>query len=140
MAKKRSRSGEVSSSLRLLAATDLLHFIELNWFTADWNAFHLPAEELARLQVVIMCDPKSAPVVKETHGLRKMRFSPLSWPRGKSGALRVMYVYFEKYFTVLLAVVYDKTASDTLPKSAIAAINKAIDRIQIGLAERFREG
>ncbi len=86
-----------------------------------------------------MCNPKGSPVVEGTRGLRKMRYAPTGWDTGKRGALRVCYVYFERFHTVLLAAVYLKGEQDDLSAADKVAINKAIDRIEKGLEVRFNE-
>jgi hypothetical protein len=118
---------------------DLLNFIELKWFTRGWDDLRLPDEELASLQIAIMCNPKGSPVIEGTRGLLKMRYAPKAWDTGKRGALRVCYVHFERFHTVLLAIVYLKGEQDDLSAAAKTAINKAIDRIGKGLQDRFGE-
>lgn len=66
--------------------------------------------------VEIMAGPKGHPVVKGTRGLRKMRYSPVSWSKGKSCALRVCYVYFERFKTIALAIAYGKNEMDEYRK------------------------
>ena len=74
---------------------DLLHFLELPQFTRRWAAIGLDDEKnLLDLQLTIMLAPKSGRVIRGTSGLRKLRFAPRDWSSGKSGALRVLYVYF----------------------------------------------
>jgi hypothetical protein len=45
--------------------------------------------DLAVLQIQIVLTPLGGAVVAGTGGIRKMRFRPLSWNIGKSGAVRV---------------------------------------------------
>ena len=54
-----------------------------------------------------------APVIRETGGVRKMRFAAMVGDRG-SGGLRVCYVYFKKYGLVLLTTVYAKNEESDL--------------------------
>jgi hypothetical protein len=77
-----------------LKPTDLLHFIELDEFSDDWNSLRLDDDDLLALQVLIMLGPERAAVIEGTGGLRKLRFSPLRWNTGKSGALRVCFAWF----------------------------------------------
>lgn len=90
----------------------------------------MPEEELAELQLQFMEGPKVVPVIRGTHGLRKMRFSPKVWNLGKSGALRICYVHFELHHFVLLVDVYNKSDLATLPPAALKAINNEIDQIE----------
>jgi hypothetical protein len=59
--------------------------------------------------MMIMAHPKGHPVIRGTGGVRKMRFSALDSNSGKSGDLRVCYVYFEESHIVLLALLYPKS-------------------------------
>lgn len=93
----------------------LLIFTETTWFSRDWTDLGLNDEsDLAALQLSIMLSPAGHPVIRGTGGLRKMRFSPPSWRRGKSSALRVCYSYYQEFGHVLLVVVYPKSVQDDL--------------------------
>jgi hypothetical protein len=75
-----------------LSPQDFIHFVETDQFSDDWNDLGLDIEtDLWVLQLFIMGDPESAPIIQGTGGLRKGRFTPSHWPRGKSGAVRVCY-------------------------------------------------
>lgn len=117
----------------VLEPSDLLHFIELPGFTRVWDDLGYSDDDLHALQVMIMCGPKRHPVIQGTSGLRKMRFARMDSNRGKSSGLRVCYVYFEQYFTVLLAIVYPKSAAVNLTPDQKERVNAAIKRIEEGL-------
>lgn len=68
----------------------------------------LTDEDLAALQIAIMCRPRAGDLISGTGGLRKLRFAPGGWKSGKSGALRVCYVFLEKYGMVLLCLAFSK--------------------------------
>ncbi|MFV2067957.1 MAG: hypothetical protein ACC645_13370 [Pirellulales bacterium] len=139
MGKGRNRRGRLIYPKHVISPHDLLNFIELKWFTRDWDALKLADEELGSLQVAIMCDPKGSPVIQGTSGLRKLRYSPDGWAVGKRGALRICYVYFERFYMVLLAIVYKKGEQDYLPEASKLAINSAISRIEAELEKRFED-
>lgn len=130
MVRRQDLKGKLFYLGHKLKPEDLLHFVETDDFTNDWDDLNLPEEELAELQMQIMRAPKVAPVIRGTHGLRKMRFSPKVWSLGKSGALRVCYVHFEAYYLVLLVDVYQKSEMETLPPSAIPVFNRSIKQIE----------
>jgi hypothetical protein len=115
----------------------LLNFSELDWFVTNWEELGLPDEDLLLLQMRLMASPKRGSVVPGTGGLRKLRFSPPAWNRGKSGALRVCYVYFEKYGFIVLVTVYAKNEMDNLSSAGIKSIQAAIERIEAALQRRF---
>ena len=116
---------------------DLLNFVELDWFVDSWDELKLTDHDLSALQILIMCDPKGGKVMVGTSGLRKLRFSPEGWNTGKSGALRVCYVYFEKYGVVLLCLAFRKADLGNLSPRGKEAVNGAIKRIEGRLRERF---
>jgi len=120
-----------------LSPEDLLHFIETTVFTKRWEELGLDDEEdLTVLQLAIMSYPTGSPVIQGTGGLRKLRFAPPRSRRGKSGGLRVCYVYFEEYGIVLLVYVYDKREKDDLSAGERIAIRDFIRREKIALARR----
>ncbi|MHC4401515.1 MAG: hypothetical protein ACYTG0_17725 [Planctomycetota bacterium] len=116
---------------------DLLNSIELDWFIGSWEDLKLTDDDLSALQIAIMCNPKGADVMPGTGGLRKLRFSPERWKTGKRGALRVCYVYFEKYGIVLLSLAFRKAELGNLSPAGKKAARKAIRRIEGHLKERF---
>jgi len=116
---------------------DLLNFIELHWFVDSWDDLKLTDDDLTALEILIMCNPKVGRVMKGTGGLRKLRYSPEGWETGQRGALRVCYVYFEKYGIVLLCLVFRKSELDDLSDAGKRAVKKAIGRIERQLRKRF---
>lgn len=114
-----------------------MNFWELPWFVDAWNELKLTDDDLSALQILIMCNPRAAPVIAGTRGLRKLRFSPPAWRTGKSGALRVGYVYFEKYGHVLLVIAYRKNEMKTISQRAKKSINAAIERIEKQMGRLF---
>jgi hypothetical protein len=121
----------------LLKPEDFLHFVELPEFSEDWDALGLDDEDdLTALQMAIMANPKGAPVVQGTGGLRKLRFAPGRWNCGKSGAARVCYVYLETHWTVVLMMVYGKGAKESLTGEEKSLIKREIERINTWMDAR----
>ena len=115
---------------------DLLTFIELPGFDDDWKHLGLNDDDLWMLQFGIMADPRGAPVVPGTDGLRKLRFAPSRWGRGKRGAARVGYVYLEEFGIVLLVVAYAKNEQDNLSSNDKRIIRDMIRRERAALEQR----
>ena len=67
-------------------------FIEVPLFTKRWREIGLGDSELQSLQIMLLKDPESGPVMEGTGGIRKVRF-PLR-NQGKSGSIRVCYTDF----------------------------------------------
>ncbi len=66
-----------------------LSFVRLESFERDWRYLGLSDDDLRALEMQIIENPTGGPVVPGAGGLRKTRFSPPSWSRGKRGAARV---------------------------------------------------
>jgi hypothetical protein len=116
---------------------DFLHFVELEEFSDDWDRLGLSIEsDLWDLQMEIMTDPESIPVVPGTGGLCKIRFSPASWHRGKSGAIRVCFAYFPRHWTVLLVMAYAKGRQESLTAAEKRGIKEYLLQFEKWLAAR----
>ena len=66
-------------------------FIYLHGFVAQWNQLRLNDDDLRELEQSIMNNPAAGDVIAGTGGLRKLRFAPKRWRRGKRGTLRIGY-------------------------------------------------
>ena len=109
-------------------------FVQTFEFQKKWKELGLDDDDLRRLELIILDDPKAAPVIKGTGKLRKLRFA---YPdRGKSGSIRVCYVDFVLYETIYLITAYPKTKKDDLTKSECMAIRSAINEIEENLKVR----
>lgn len=118
----------------LLSPDDYLRFIHLDGFTADWKDLNLSDDDLSILQIQIMLGSQSAPVIAGTGGVRKLRFAPPSWKKGKSGAVRVLYSVFPDYSVAVLAAAYSKgdreditTQEKKLLRSIIGEIGRILE-------------
>jgi hypothetical protein len=118
---------------------DFVVFVELNGFTDDWYGLRLSDADLHALQLTIMANPKAPPVVPGAGRLRKIRYAPLKSGKGKSGAIRVCYVYFEEYSVVLLVLAYPKNEKDELSNSEKKTIKKLIREIEEEFAQGHRK-
>ncbi len=113
-----------------LKPEELLTFIELTPFTKLWSHFALTDEDLLLVQLAVMCNPQGHPVIPDTNGVRKLRFSPQGRSSGKSGAMRCCYRYFENHKVVVLAVVYPKNVQEDLSSDDKKRIRNAIDQLE----------
>ena len=90
-------------------------FVELPLFRSKWKVLGLNEDDLKRLQEEILLDPKIGAVMKETGGIRKMRFA--FEHMGKSGSIRIIYIDFEVYEKIYLLTAYQKNEKDNLTKA-----------------------
>jgi hypothetical protein len=105
-----------------------LTFVHFDLFTAAWAALGLTDDHLAELEALIVSGPTRAPVVARAGGLRKLRFAPRQWPKGKSGGVRVGYAYYPKHEAVALVTAYGKTDKANLSRDEEHAIRTLLDR------------
>ena len=76
-----------------------------------------------------MLNPDGNPVIKDTGGVRKIRFSGEHWNYGKRKGARVYYIYVPAKGLVLLAFVHVKDSQEVITsgqKKEIRAILKEI--------------
>ena len=72
--------------------------------------------------------------MKETGGVRKMRFALEHW--GKSGSIRVIYVDFEAYEKIFLITAYPKNERDNLSKAERNELRELVCVLENHLKER----
>lgn len=99
-------------------------FIQTTEFVQNWERLGLFDQDLRRLELEILKNPKAAKVIRGTGKLRKLRFAFRN--KGKSGSLRVCYVDFEAKETVYLITAYPKSEKDNLSKAECSNIKKLI--------------
>jgi hypothetical protein len=117
---------------------DLLNFVELPVFTKRWEALGLNDEDdLLALQLFIMASPKRPKPIRGTGGIRKLRFAPQRWKTGKSGAARVLYVYFQEHGLVLLCLVYGKNEVDNISEAVKRYLNKLVHEVECELRLKY---
>lgn len=140
--------GEIPSETRTLVYPEgscnpqvWLNFVQSKPFERSWKTIGLSDDDLRALEMLIMINPKGAPVVAGTGGLRKVRFAPAGWNQGKRGALRICYVYFSQIGLVYLVIAYCKNRRDDLTAGEKSAIRQLIQdlRVELGLEAGEKE-
>ena len=108
-------------------------FVELPLFRSKWKSLGLDDNDLKRLQEEMLLDPKTVAVMKETGGIRKMRFA--FEHRGKSGSIRIIYVDFEIYEKIYLLTAYPKNEKDNLTKAERNELKELVKVLEHQLEE-----
>ena len=103
-------------------------FIQTTEFERNWKELGFTDDDLRRLELEILKNPKTGAVMQGTGGLRKMRFAFEGI--GKSGSVRVCYVDFVIHETVYLITVYPKNKKDNLSKAERNEIKKLIELLR----------
>ena len=103
-------------------------FIEVPLFTKRWKEIGLDDDDLLALQIMLLKDPASGPVMEGTGGIRKVRF-PIE-NRGKSGRVRVCYTDFEEYEVTYLITAFTKNEHENLSASEKAVLKKLVKALK----------
>ncbi len=103
-------------------------FIEVPLFTKRWKEIGLGDDELLALQIMLLKDPQSGPVMEGTGGIRKVRF-PLQG-RGKSGSVRVCYTDFEEYEVTYLITAFTKDEQENLTQEEKNVLKKLVKSLK----------
>ena len=111
-------------------------FIEVPLFTKRWKEIGLGDDELKALQIMLLKDPESGPVMEGTGGIRKVRF-PLE-NRWKSGGVRVCYTDFEEYEVIYLITAFEKKEQENLTKEEKNVLKKLVKSLKDEAAKNRR--
>lgn len=111
-------------------------FIEVPLFSRRWKEIGLGDDELRALQIMLLKDPQSGPVMEGTGGIRKVRF-PLE-NKGKSGSVRVCYTDFEEYEVIYLITAFTKDEQDNLTKDEKNVLKKLVKSLKDEAAKNRR--
>lgn len=109
-------------------------FIEIPLFTKRWKECGLGDEELRKLQVMLLKNPESRPVIEGTGGIRKVRF-PIE-NRGKSGGIRVCYTDFAEYEVTYLITAFEKKEQENLTDEERNVLKKLVKTLKQELSKR----
>ena len=112
-------------------------FVELPAFGKEWKSMGLTDNDLRRLQEELLVDPKVGKVMRETCGVRKMRFAFEA--QGKSSSVRVIYVDFEIHEKLYLLTAYPKNEKDNLSKTERNTLKQLVGVLEQQLNENHRK-
>lgn len=111
-------------------------FIEVPLFTKRWREIGLTDDDLLQLQIMLLKDPESGPVIEGTGGIRKVRF-PLE-NRGKSGSVRVCYTDFAEYEVTYLITAFTKKDQENLTDEEKSVLRKLVKSLRDAERDRRR--
>jgi len=97
-------------------AESLLHFVETSVFTKQIDKL-ASVEILIALQNELLVNPTKGDIIPGTNGARKARIGDKTQNRGKSGAFRYVYVYFEIAGVIYLLLFYAKKEQANLTQA-----------------------
>ena len=99
-------------------------FIETKLFSRLADEY-LPDDELWRLQHHLNENPEAGDVIRESGGVRKMRWGAAS--RGKRGGLRIIYYLRSKHGEIWLLTLYAKNVAESISGRTLKKIKEEID-------------
>jgi len=82
-------------------------FVELPAFERH-RADYLDDDAFRNLENLLMKHPEAGDPIRDTGGLRKLRFADARRGKGKRGGLRVIYYWWDAGFQFWLFTLYDK--------------------------------
>ena len=109
-------------------------FVELPAFERH-RAEYFDDEGFKDLQNALMLNPTAGDVIKDTGGLRKVRYEDPRRGKGKRGGLRVIYYWWQPGYQFWLFTVYGKDEMDDLTPQQRKALR---DGIKLELAARSK--
>ena len=86
---------------------------------------YLDDEEYAAFQVYLASAPDVGDIVKESGGIRKVRWRRKG--RGKSGGVRVLYFARLQSGEIWLLLIYAKSAVDSIPGHILKALREEME-------------
>ncbi len=81
-------------------------------------------EDYRNLQRVLIVNPLAGALIKNSGGLRKLRWRIAG--KGKSGGIRVIYYYVTADSKIFMLVAYEKSKKDDLTQKQLASLRKLV--------------
>ena len=81
-------------------------------------------EDYRNLQRVLVVNPLAGVLIKNSGGLRKLRWRIAG--KGKSGGIRVIYYYVTSDSKIFMLVAYEKSKKDDLTQKQLASLRKLV--------------
>ncbi|MBU2713703.1 toxin [Zooshikella harenae] len=101
-------------------------FKELSIFERK-RSNYLSDDEFREFQTLLMDNPCAGAVIKDTGGLRKIRFGDKRRGKGKRGGIRVIYYWYDEGLQFWLFTLYDKDESDDLTAKQRSVLKELLE-------------
>lgn len=105
----------------------MLEFRETDFFTKRITEL-LSDEEYAELQGALIVDPEVGDVIKNTGGLRKIRWSQQRRGKGKRSGVRVIYYWYVPGELIYMLLAYSKDEQDDLDARQRRVLSQLVAR------------
>ena len=103
----------------------MLEFRETSLFTREITTL-LSDEEYAALQGTLVVNPEAGDLIKQTGGLRKLRWSQQRRGKGKRGGIRVIYYWHYSETLIYMLMAYSKAEQDDLSSSQLKLLTRLV--------------
>jgi hypothetical protein len=100
-----------------------MEIYETSVFTKQISRF-ISDEGYRQLQRVLVVNPLTGVLIKNSGGLRKLRWRIEG--KGKSGGIRVIYYYLTADSKIFMLVAYEKSKKDDLTQKQLASLKKLV--------------
>jgi len=100
-------------------------FVETSVFTSQLHEL-LSDDEYSEFQQFLVGDPLAGDVIKDTGGLRKVRWA--AGGKGKRGGVRVIYYFVDEADQIRLLLIYKKGIQDDLTAAQRKQLKAIKDR------------
>ena len=124
-----SRNGNAAEPVDLYVnggyPATVLEFRETELFTRAVTVL-LSDDEYAELQGTLVVNPETGDVIKETGGLRKLRWSQRRRGKGKRGGVRVIYYWYAAGPLIYMLLAYSKDERDDLSAAQTKALRRLV--------------
>ena len=104
----------------------MMRFIETSIFTKLIGKY-LSDDEYADLQSFLLKHPKAGAVIRQTSGVRKLRWKIQG--KGKSGGIRVIYYFKVSEDEIWILTVYGKSERESIPSHILKKIVEEIKNV-----------
>ena len=116
-----------------------IYFVELASF-ANVREEHFGGDEnFRRLQIWLAANPKYAPVIPGTRGLRKASWIDPTKGKGKRSGFRIIYLFIEDASVIVFFRVYSKNVSEDMTVDQRRAATKAVQAVRDGFIAKKNE-
>ena len=105
----------------------LLGFSETTVFTKKIVEL-LTDEQLANLQILLCEHPDFGKLIKDSGGIRKVRWSAKR--KGKSGGIRLLYYWIVSKDRILFLDVYAKNEKEELTKAELKVLRRIVGELR----------
>ena len=103
----------------------MLEFRETPIFTRGITAL-LSDAEYAELQGALIVQPEAGDLIKDTGGLRKLRWSQQRRGKGKRGGVRVIYYWYSSGSLIYMLLAYSKDEQDDLSPAQKRVLSRLV--------------